>query len=89
MGVLNGKVALVTGASKGIGAGIAKGLAAADASVVVNYASSKQGADRVVSEIVAHGGKAFPAQGDVSKKRRCAATFRRGSTGVRWAGCTG
>jgi 3-oxoacyl-[acyl-carrier protein] reductase len=67
MGVLDGKVALVTGASKGIGAGIAKGLAAAGASVVVNYASSKEGADRVVSEIVAQGGKAFAAQGDVSK----------------------
>jgi 3-oxoacyl-[acyl-carrier protein] reductase len=67
MGILDGKVALVTGASKGIGAGIAKGLAAAGASVVVNYASSKEGADRVVSEIVAQGGKAFAAQGDVSK----------------------
>jgi 3-oxoacyl-[acyl-carrier protein] reductase len=67
MGILDGKVALVTGASKGIGAGIAKGLAAAGASVVVNYASSKEGADRVVSEIVAQGGEAFAAQGDVSK----------------------
>ncbi len=68
MGILDDKVALVTGASKGIGAGIAKGLAAAGASVVVNYASSKEGAHRVVSEIVAQGGKAFAAQGDVSKK---------------------
>jgi 3-oxoacyl-[acyl-carrier protein] reductase len=67
MGVLDGKVALITGASKGIGAGIAKGLAAAGASVVVNYASSKEGADRVVSEIAERGGKAFAAQGDVSK----------------------
>jgi 3-oxoacyl-[acyl-carrier protein] reductase len=67
MGILDGKVALVTGGSKGIGAGIAKGLAAAGASVVVNYASSKERADRVVSEIIAQGGKAFAAQGDVSK----------------------
>jgi 3-oxoacyl-[acyl-carrier protein] reductase len=66
MSVLDGKVALVTGASKGIGAGIAKGLAAAGASVVVNYASSKEGAGRVVSEIAERGGKAFAAQGDVS-----------------------
>ena len=62
MGVLDGKVALVTGASKGVGAGIAKGLAAVGASVVVNYASSKEGADRVVSEIAEQGGKAFAAQ---------------------------
>ncbi|MBC7772245.1 MAG: SDR family NAD(P)-dependent oxidoreductase, partial [Pyrinomonadaceae bacterium] len=67
MSKLTGKVAVVTGASKGIGAGIAKGLAAAGASVVVNYASSKEGADRVVSEITAAGGKAIAIQGDVSK----------------------
>ena len=67
MGVLDGKVALVTGVSKGIGAGIAKGLAAAGASVVVNYASSKEGADRVVSEVAERGGKAFAPQGNVSK----------------------
>jgi len=67
MGVLNGKVALVTGASKGIGAGIAKGLAAAGASVVVNYVSSREDAERVVSAIALHGGKAIAAQGDVSK----------------------
>jgi 3-oxoacyl-[acyl-carrier protein] reductase len=67
MGVLDGKVALVTGASNGISTGIAKLLAAAGASVVVNYASSKEGADRVVSEIAERGGKAFAAQGDVSK----------------------
>jgi len=64
---LSNKVAVVTGASKGIGAGIAKGLAAAGASVVVNYASAKDGADRVVAEIVAAGGKAVAVQGDVSK----------------------
>ena len=67
MGNLNNKVAVVTGASKGIGASIAKALGAAGASVVVNYASSKQGADRVVSEIVKNGGKAIAVQGDVSK----------------------
>jgi 3-oxoacyl-[acyl-carrier protein] reductase len=64
---LTGKVAVVTGASKGIGAGIAKELAAAGASVVVNYASSKEGADRVVAEIESKGGKAVAVQGDVSK----------------------
>jgi len=68
MGKLNGKVAVVTGASKGIGAGIAKALAAEGASVVVNYASSKEGADRVVHEIKASGGKAIAVQGDVSKQ---------------------
>ena len=64
---LVGKVAVVTGASKGIGAGIAKQLAAEGASVVVNYASSKEGAGQVVNEIAAHGGKAIAVQGDVAK----------------------
>src|SRR5216110_1329301 len=65
---LAGKVAVVTGASKGIGAGIAKQLAAEGAAVVVNYASSKEGADEVVNEITARGGKAIAVQGDVAKK---------------------
>jgi 3-oxoacyl-[acyl-carrier protein] reductase len=65
---LNGKVAVVTGASKGIGASIAKHLAAEGAAVVVNYASSKEGADRVVAEIVRKGGKAIAVQADVAKK---------------------
>ena len=67
MSKLTGKVAVVTGASKGIGAGIAKALAAQGASVVVNYASSKAGAEAVVDAITAAGGKAVAAQGDVSK----------------------
>ncbi|HEX7112964.1 MAG TPA: glucose 1-dehydrogenase [Mizugakiibacter sp.] len=67
MSKLKGKVAVVTGASKGIGAGIAKALAAEGASVVVNYASSKAGADAVVAEIGKAGGKAVAVQGDVSK----------------------
>src|SRR5690242_3753890 len=67
MGELTGKVAIVTGASKGIGAGIAKGLAAAGAAVVVNYASSKEGADRVVADITGKGGKAIAIKADVSK----------------------
>jgi 3-oxoacyl-[acyl-carrier protein] reductase len=68
MGKLTNQVAVVTGASKGIGAGIAKALAAEGASVVVNYSSSKEGADRVVQEITAKGGKAIAVQGDVSKQ---------------------
>lgn len=64
---LTNKVAIVTGASKGIGAAIAKSLAAEEAAVVVNYASSKSGADAVVAEITAAGGKAVAVGGDVSK----------------------
>ena len=65
---LNGKVAVVTGASKGIGAGIAKQFAAEGAAVVVNYASSKADADKVVDEITKRGGKAVAVQGNVAKK---------------------
>ncbi len=69
MSRLAGKVAVVTGASKGIGASIAEHLAAEGASVVVNYATSKSGADAVVKRITDKGGKAIPAQADVSKPK--------------------
>src|SRR2546422_7227658 len=65
---LVGEVAVVTGGSKGIGAGIAKALAEEGAAVVVNYSSSKQGADRVVADISGRGGKAIAVQGNVSKQ---------------------
>ncbi|MEP6668260.1 MAG: glucose 1-dehydrogenase [Chthoniobacter sp.] len=65
---LTGKVAIVTGASKGIGAGIATRLAAEGAAVVVNYSSSKEGADKVVAEITQQGGQAIAVQGNVAKR---------------------
>ena len=65
---LAGKVAVVTGASKGIGAAIAKQLGAEGAAVVINYASSKTGADNVGREVTSNGGKAIAVQGDMSKK---------------------
>src|SRR4051812_62293 len=68
MSKLENKVAVITGASKGIGASIAKHFAAAGAKVVVNYASSKEGADKVVTEITDNGGKAISVQADVSKQ---------------------
>jgi 3-oxoacyl-[acyl-carrier protein] reductase len=68
MSKLTGKVAVVTGASKGIGADIARGLAKEGASVVVNYASSKEGAEKVVAEITKAGGKAIAVQGSVAKE---------------------
>jgi len=76
---LVGKVAVVTGASKGIGAGIAKQLAAEGAAVVVNYASSKEGADQVVNEIQSSGGKAIAVQGDVAKSQDVTRLFAEAS----------
>ena len=76
MSKLAGKVAVVTGASKGIGASIAEHLGAAGASVVVNYSSSKAGADAVVGKITAKGGKAIAVQGDVSKQADIVRLFK-------------
>ena len=75
MSQLRGKIAVVTGASKGIGASIAEYLAAAGATVVVNYASSRSGADAVVARIVAQGGLALAVQADVSKSDDIARLF--------------
>jgi len=75
MSKLTGKVAVVTGASKGIGAAIAEHLGAEGAQVVVNYASSKRDADAVVQRITAKGGKAIAVQGDVSKPADVARLF--------------
>jgi 3-oxoacyl-[acyl-carrier protein] reductase len=72
---LSGKTAVVTGASKGIGAAIAKHLAAEGASVVVNYSSSKEGADKVVAEITAAGGKAIAVKANVAKEDEIASLF--------------
>src|SRR5205809_4273193 len=72
---LRGKVAIVTGASKGIGASIAKQLADEGAAVVVNYASSKEGADRVVAEISGKGGKAIAVQANVADKAQIERLF--------------
>src|SRR5437660_12505856 len=65
---LDGKVAIITGASKGIGTAIAKHLAAEGAAVVVNYSSSKEGADRVVDEIAKQGGKAIAVRANIARK---------------------
>src|SRR5260370_4022792 len=76
MSKLAGKVAVVTGASKGIGASIAEHLGAAGASVVVNYSSSRAGADAVVGKITGKGGKAIAVQGDVSKQEDIVRLFK-------------
>ena len=76
-GKLAGQVAVVTGASKGIGAEIARQLAAEGAAVVVNYATAREGADRVVDEITKRGGRAIAVQANVAKKANPAACWPR------------
>jgi len=80
MGKLTGKVAIVTGASKGIGAAIALAYAAEGAAVVVNYATSKAGADRVTAEIAKKGGKSIAVQGDMSKPEEIKRLFAEART---------
>ena len=80
MGTLNGKVALVTGASKGIGAGVALSLAKEGAAVAVNYATDREGADRVVEKIRAAGGKAIAVQGSVTSSEAIDRFFRETET---------
>ena len=77
MGELSGKVAIVTGASKGIGAAIARAFGKAGAAVAVNYASSKTDADRVVADILGAGGKAASDPGECRQSRRCQTAVRR------------
>jgi len=77
MNQLDGKVAIVTGASKGIGAGVAKSLAEAGAAVVINYATDKAGGEKVAAEIVAAGGRAHLVQATSGKKRTSAVFSRR------------
>jgi NAD(P)-dependent dehydrogenase (short-subunit alcohol dehydrogenase family) len=86
---LAGKVAIVTGASKGIGAAAAKALAAEGAAVVVNYSSGKQGAERVVSQITREDGKAIAIQADVSKAIDVKRLFEQAEKGFWSAECTG
>src|SRR6187399_3589593 len=83
MAKLNGKVAVVTGASKGIGASIAKHLAAEGAKVVVNYSSSPAAADKVVQEIKKAGGQAVAVKADVSKADQVKHLFNETETGFR------
>ena len=88
-GKLKGKVAVVTGASKGIGAGIAKTFAAKGASVVINYASAKSDADKIVDEISKAGGRAVAVQANVAKKSEVQRLFTEtekafGKIDIRW-----